>query len=94
MLALRAGKGMVLDPTDPDTCSAGSFFINPVLDPAGFAALCRRALDVIGVEPVAWPAESGTNKVSAAWLSSGPGSAGATGAITPASRSPASTRWR
>ena len=39
VLALRRGKGMVLDPADHDTWSAGSFFTNPVLadGPAGRA---------------------------------------------------------
>lgn len=31
VLALRVGKGMVLDDTDHDTWSAGSFFTNPVV---------------------------------------------------------------
>lgn len=31
VLELRAGKGMVLDPADPDSVSAGSFFTNPVV---------------------------------------------------------------
>lgn len=31
VLALRRGKGMVLDPTDHDTWSAGSFFTNPIV---------------------------------------------------------------
>lgn len=31
VLGLRAGKGMVLDPNDPDTFSAGSFFTNPIV---------------------------------------------------------------
>ena len=35
VLQLRAGKGMVLDEHDPDTYSAGSFFMNPVLDGDG-----------------------------------------------------------
>ena len=34
VLGLRARKGMVLDPADHDTWSAGSFFTNPVIDPA------------------------------------------------------------
>ena len=33
VLALRRGKGMVIDPADPDSVSAGSFFTNPVLAP-------------------------------------------------------------
>src|SRR5690242_20005613 len=57
VLALRTRKGMVLDADDPDTWSAGSFFTNPVLDPA----------DVPEGAPV-WPQPDGTVKTSAAWL--------------------------
>lgn len=64
VLALRAGKGMVLDPDDADTYSAGSFFTNPVLDTGAYASLVARA----GVEPPSWPSPDGTVKVSAAWL--------------------------
>ena len=31
VLALRTAKGMVLDPADPDSVSAGSFFTNPIV---------------------------------------------------------------
>ena len=31
VLGLRRGKGMVIDPGDPDSVSAGSFFTNPIL---------------------------------------------------------------
>ena len=31
VLRLRASKGMVLDPDDPDSVSAGSFFTNPIV---------------------------------------------------------------
>lgn len=31
VLSLRASKGMVLDPDDPDSVSAGSFFTNPIV---------------------------------------------------------------
>jgi UDP-N-acetylmuramate dehydrogenase len=68
VLALRAGKGMVLDPTDPDTYSVGSFFVNPVLDPPAYAALRSRAVETVGTEPASWPADGGAVKVSAAWL--------------------------
>src|SRR5205814_1436381 len=63
VLKLRAGKGMVLDPADPDSFSAGSFFTNPVLDATAFAALRERA-----GEPPHWPNPDGSVKVSAAWL--------------------------
>jgi UDP-N-acetylmuramate dehydrogenase len=66
VLALRATKGMVLDPADPDTYSVGSFFTNPVLDAARFDALCRRAA-ALGAPP-SWPGSDGEVKTSAAWL--------------------------
>lgn len=39
VLALRAGKGMVLDPGDPDSVSAGSFFTNPIVSESFARAL-------------------------------------------------------
>ena len=70
VLALRRGKGMVLDPADPDTRSAGSFFTNPVLDLAGFAALERAVAAACGpgVQVPRFPAGPGQIKVPAAWL--------------------------
>jgi UDP-N-acetylmuramate dehydrogenase len=70
VLALRRGKGMVLDPEDADTVSAGSFFTNPVLDAGAFAALRARAAQRLGsdVQPPAWPQDDGHIKTSAAWL--------------------------
>ncbi|MDX6649483.1 MAG: UDP-N-acetylmuramate dehydrogenase [Solirubrobacteraceae bacterium] len=64
VLGLRRAKGMVLDPDDPDSVSAGSFFTNPVLDAAAFAGLRERA----GAEPPAWPQDGAAVKTSAAWL--------------------------
>lgn len=60
VLALRAGKGMVLDAADPDTASAGSFFTNPVLD-ADVAALLPEGAP-------RYPTGDGRTKTSAAWL--------------------------
>jgi UDP-N-acetylmuramate dehydrogenase len=56
VLGLRRGKGMVLDPGDHDTWSAGSFFTNPILRE--------------GTVPAApgWPAGDGLVKLPAAWL--------------------------
>ena len=64
VLALRRGKGMVVDPADPDSVSAGSFFTNPILEADAFAALERRA----GERPPAFPEPDGRVKTSAAWL--------------------------
>ncbi|MET8812719.1 UDP-N-acetylmuramate dehydrogenase [Streptomyces sp. NPDC004549] len=70
VLRLRAGKGMVLDPEDHDTWSAGSFFTNPILTEEEFAAFHARVLERLGedVEPPAYPAGEGHRKTSAAWL--------------------------
>ncbi len=69
VLGLRRGKGMVLDPADPDTASAGSFFTNPVLSPARLAALERLvAVRLPGMQVPVFPAADGQVKVPAAWL--------------------------
>lgn len=70
VLALRRGKGMVLDPADPDSRSAGSFFTNPVLDRGQFTALRAAVAAHCGPEvPVPqFPAGPGQVKVPAAWL--------------------------
>lgn len=74
VLALRAAKGMLLEPAaahpfpeavsdpdaSPDTASAGSFFTNPVLEPS--------AADRLPVTAPRWPTPDGRVKVSAAWL--------------------------
>jgi UDP-N-acetylmuramate dehydrogenase len=64
VLALRRRKGMVIDPADPDSVSAGSFFTNPVLEATAFEALAAMA----GAPPPAWPDGDGRVKTSAAWL--------------------------
>ncbi|WP_416277063.1 UDP-N-acetylmuramate dehydrogenase [Nocardia sp. alder85J] len=68
VLRLRAGKGMVLDPADHDTWSAGSFFTNPVVP----RDQERRILDAIAahvgdVTVPTYPAPDGV-KFSAGWL--------------------------
>ncbi|MDB1090342.1 UDP-N-acetylmuramate dehydrogenase [Streptomyces sp. ACA25] len=70
VLKLRAGKGMVLDPEDHDTWSAGSFFTNPVLGEAAYAAFLVRAAERFGPDltPPSYPAGEGRTKTSAAWL--------------------------
>ncbi|GAA3285974.1 UDP-N-acetylmuramate dehydrogenase [Dactylosporangium vinaceum] len=65
VLKLRAGKGMVLDPADPDTYSVGSFFTNPIVPAADFERVRELAAE-FGTPP-SWPAGDAV-KLSAAWL--------------------------
>jgi len=60
VLELRRGKGMVSDPADHDTWSAGSFFTNPILDADAAAGLPEDA--------PRFPQPDGRVKSSAAWL--------------------------
>jgi UDP-N-acetylmuramate dehydrogenase len=66
VLSLRTGKGMVLDEADHDTWSVGSFFTNPVVTPADFELVRRRAGDAAGPVPN-YPAPDGV-KLAAGWL--------------------------
>ena len=70
VIELRQRKGMVIDPADPDTRSAGSFFLNPVLDPATLAAVeaAARARCGPGTRVPRFEAGNGLVKVPAAWL--------------------------
>ncbi|MGW0823366.1 UDP-N-acetylmuramate dehydrogenase [Streptomyces sp. NPDC002845] len=70
VLKLRAGKGMVLDPEDHDTWSAGSFFTNPILTDEEFATFHARVRERLGdgAVPPAYSAGEGYTKTSAAWL--------------------------
>ena len=77
VLGLRRAKGMVLDPDDPDTYSAGSFFTNPILDAAEAAVVDAAIRAALGPDatypryPVAAQnndGDTGPIKLSAAWL--------------------------
>ncbi len=57
VLGLRAAKGMLIDPTDPDSVSVGSFFTNPILRD-----------DEVPADAPRWPTGGGLVKTSAAWL--------------------------
>ncbi len=61
VLALRASKGMVLDPTDPDSVSCGSFFTNPIVTE-------NFARNIPGNPPQWLEADDVNVKLSAAWL--------------------------
>lgn len=80
VLALRASKGMVLDPADPDSVSCGSFFTNPIVGENFARGLPDAAPrwpvepdhpDVavpLGQQPAGVPESDDRVKLSAAWL--------------------------
>jgi len=68
VIKIRSRKGMVLNPGDPDTRSAGSFFTNPVITAAAFADV-EKVAAARGLAAVPhYPAGEGMIKVPAAWL--------------------------
>ena len=60
VLELRSAKGMLLNPSDRDSWSAGSFFTNPIVTKEIAAQLPEGAPQ--------WPTADGMVKTSAAWL--------------------------
>ena len=70
VIELRQRKGMVIDPADADTRSAGSFFVNPVLDAPALAAVeaAARARSGPQARVPHFAAGDGLAKVPAAWL--------------------------
>jgi UDP-N-acetylmuramate dehydrogenase len=64
---IRALKGMLIVPGDPDCQSAGSFFKNPVLSQEQHEDLRQRAA-TRGLTVPTYPALETRQKVSAAWL--------------------------
>ena len=66
VIALRRSKGMVLDPSDFDSWSAGSFFTNPIVgDPELLPAEAPRYPIT---DPLSGATIAGQTKTSAAWL--------------------------
>ena len=64
VLAIRRPKSMVIDPDDPNSRSAGSFFKNPIIPSDHAAAIAKLAQE----DPPSFPADNGQVKVPAAWL--------------------------
>ena len=64
VIAVRKRKGMVLDPSDGDTRSVGSFFMNPIV-----AGDVREHVAFVSHEtPPAFALDDGRVKIPAAWL--------------------------
>ncbi len=71
VLCLRRKKGMLieaLEPKDPNTCSAGSFFINPILNLSCMQKLRQKCLTQGIQEPLPCFSAGKDWKISAAWL--------------------------
>ena len=72
VIALRRKKGMVLDPEDADSRSAGSFFTNPIVSPSEAQQVQARALEqgiVASAEEMPrWAQDDGRMKLAAGWL--------------------------
>jgi UDP-N-acetylmuramate dehydrogenase len=64
VIAIRKRKGMVLDPTDPNTRSDGSFFMNPIVTQSTLDEIVLRA----GTKNVPHFPSGDQIKLSAAWL--------------------------
>ena len=84
VIKIRSRKGMVLNPGDPDTRSAGSFFFNPVITAAEFAGVEAAAAAGGIAEVPSYPAAGGLVKIPAAWLIERSGFAKGYGAPGPA----------
>lgn len=63
VIELRRAKGMVIDPTDPESRSVGSFFTNPIVNAAQLVDLRTR----LGIDVPSFPFADAF-KVPAAWL--------------------------
>ncbi|MBA3397076.1 MAG: UDP-N-acetylmuramate dehydrogenase [Deltaproteobacteria bacterium] len=66
VIELRRGKGMVVDAADPESRSAGSFFVNPIVNSVQLAALESRL--PAGTTMPRFAASGGLTKLSAGWL--------------------------
>lgn len=65
--SIRRGKGMVVDPGDPNSRSAGSFFRNPVVSRDVLLQVAEAAGVSVDAVPH-WPAADGMVKLPAAWV--------------------------
>ena len=68
VVTIRRRKAMVIDPTDIDSRSVGSFFVNPAISQEEFEAIRRLASRFGGGEMPSFPMADGKIKLSAAWL--------------------------
>ncbi|MEJ7729804.1 MAG: UDP-N-acetylmuramate dehydrogenase [Polyangiaceae bacterium] len=77
VIELRRRKSMVIDDSDPNHRSAGSFFMNPIVDDGDVEAVRERARSLAGGDVAQMPAfpvldetgaRTGRTKLAAGWL--------------------------
>jgi len=68
VLKIRAEKSMVINPRDPNSRSAGSFFKNPVVTNKKFAEVIEKAKALGIAEVPSFAADEESVKIPAAWL--------------------------
>ena len=64
VLTIRRSKGMVVEASDPDSRSVGSFFMNPIVTEADR----ERVAAIAGERPPGFSMDDGRVKIPAAWL--------------------------
>lgn len=65
--AIRHQKAMLIVEGDEDSCSAGSFFKNPIVDHTTYERLVEQ-VRATGLKLPSYPAENSRVKIAAAWL--------------------------
>ena len=72
VLAVRRRKSMIIDESDPNRRSVGSFFLNPIVTQATVETVRKRLREagqpMAAAQMPAYPAADGQLKLSAAWL--------------------------
>ncbi len=69
VVELRRGKATVLDPDDENFRSAGSFFVNPIVEASQAEQVATRARALVPKETMPrYPQADGRVKLAAAWL--------------------------
>jgi UDP-N-acetylmuramate dehydrogenase len=68
VMRLRRSKGMVVDPADSESRSAGSFFMNPFVSPEKFTDIQKRWTTAGHADPIPYFQSTGGVKIPAAWL--------------------------
>lgn len=68
VLAIRRRKGMIIDPAEAESRSAGSFFLNPAIPAKAWDRFVRRVCAMCGEQPPELIRSTDSVRTSAGWL--------------------------